>query len=525
MEAKIKKVLCTTWIPDECLKQFEGVFDITYPREGSEDFTYEKVINMVWQYDALFVLKGFMCDRKIIDAGTNLKVIASQGIGYGNIDVARATEKGVFVLNTPIGFCEATAEFSISLIMSAIRGIAWYDRESTNMKSEVFDSIGTRNTFLYGKTLGIIGFGSVGKAVARKALSFGMKIIYNDITRSSVTEEEDLYATYMSFDELLETADVVTCHFPGIEENKYIINVDTFKKMKDTAYFINATHGHIVSEFDLLEALKKKEIRAAAIDIHEFLSKISDEIASLENVIIIPHIASVAYQSRVNMSLEIFNAIKLLSEDQLPHNIVNREVLNISLESEDEELQTTEENTEAKDHSEEKLANFNSAVNEALIINDAEFNEKTMMNEQSEEASRDQNGEIADDNNKDSNEEAEIAESSEELTQEPEIETSVDDRQASENIEATTEETNTADSIENEEPTSIYDDDEYVAETVVENSEPVEAQEPEVNAENNDAIDAQVAEILASNGIDEQTEDLELREEVAQELSKEDENL
>lgn len=346
MECEIKKILSTTWIPDECVRAFEGIFEITYPKEGSEDFSYEKVMNMVEHFDALFVLKDFMCGRKMIDAGVNLKAIASHGIGYSNIDVDYATEREIFVLNTPIGFCEATAEFSISLIMSSIRGIAWYDKEFNNAKSAIVDSMNAKNTFLYGKTLGIIGFGGIGKAVARKALGFGMKIIYYDIVRSSIDDEEKLFAEFVSFEELLKNSDIVTCHIPTQEHGKYLMNIEAFKKMKDTAYFINATRGHIVSEFDFLEALRKKEIRAAAIDIHEFESKTSEDIASLENVVITPNVATVAYESRVNMCLEILHSMQVLSTGKFPHNIVNNNLCKMLLNPELKENALNTDNTE-----------------------------------------------------------------------------------------------------------------------------------------------------------------------------------
>ncbi len=386
MECEIKKILSTTWVPDECIQAFEGVFEITCPQHNGDDFSYEKVINMVEHFDALFVLKDFMCGRKIINAGENLKVIASHGIGYANIDIDYATEKGVFVLNTPIGFCETTADFSISLIMSIIRSLSWYDKEFNNAKSEIADSLNTKNTFLYGKTLGIVGFGGVGKAIACKASAFGMKIIYYDIVRSSIEDEEDLFATYVGFEELLEKSDIVTCHIPMIESGKYLMNIDAFRKMKDTAFFINSTGGHVVSEFDLLEALRKKEIRAAAIDIHEFQSKVSGDIVSLENVVIIPNVSSVAQESRVNMYLEIFNSMKVLAEGKYPDNVVNNQLCSESFYRNLKE-EVAEEEVEKEVSPEEELAHYNEAINEALVINDAELNDaevQKLMNRKEE---------------------------------------------------------------------------------------------------------------------------------------------
>ncbi len=379
MEREIKKILSTTWIPEECIKSFEDTFEIIHPRKDADDFTYEKVINIIEDFDALFVLKDFMCGRKTIETGKNLKVIASNGIGYTNVDIENATKNKVFVLNTPVGFCELTMEFSVSIIMSVIRGVAWYDKEYNNTKSEVVESMSTKNAFLFGKTLGIIGFGDIGKGVAAKALELGMKIIYYDIERSSPEEEEKLSASYVDFDDLLEHSDVVTCHIPTSEDGKYIMNFDAFQKMKDTAYFINAIRGHVVSEFDLLEALRKKEIRAAAIDIYEFQSKISDDIVSLENVVITPNIASVAYESRVNMFTDILSSIKTLSEGNIPHNVVNREIINLTLKVEIED--TIEENIDEGVSEEEELASYDSSINEALAINDAEINEAGSLTE------------------------------------------------------------------------------------------------------------------------------------------------
>lgn len=326
MKNPIKKIITTGWVPDECIKEFESVFEIRCPKKGEPNFTLEQVSDMIGDYDALFTMKSFRCDKAIMDKGVNLKAVGNHGVGYDNVDVAYATEKGLYVLHTPISVCEATAEFGVALIMSVTRGIVRYDkdlRETKVCKSGSFDD---KDMLLLGKTLGILGFGRIGKAVARKSLGLGMKIAYYDVVKASPEDEKALNATYMPLDEILKIADVVTCHMPLTEETNGLVNKDFFKKMKNSAYFVNLARGKVMCEQDLVEALKSKEIRAAATDVFEFEPKVSEEITKLDNVVITPHVASCVYEARVNMAMEILNGMKTLSGGSHPSNIVNKEL-------------------------------------------------------------------------------------------------------------------------------------------------------------------------------------------------------
>ena len=183
-----------------------------------------------------------------------------------------------------------------------------------------------RDIFLYGKTIGIIGYGRIGQAVGRKAQGVGMKVMYYDPFRKTPEEEERLGATYGKFEEVLAKADVISCHMPYTKENHHIFNLETFKKMKPTAYFVNAARGPVMCEADLVTALKEKVIRGAATDVFEFEPGVSEELAKIENVVITPHIGSNVLEARKNMVHEALDGVDSILHGGFPVNVVNKEL-------------------------------------------------------------------------------------------------------------------------------------------------------------------------------------------------------
>lgn len=321
----MKKILISEWVPGECLAPYEGKYQFTLPSREKHAFTYEEVYDMVADYDAYFILDN-EGDRKMIDKAVNLKVIANFGVGYNNIDWQYATQVGLPVVNTPTTVTEATAEHAVALLISTMRGIARYDRE---VRQGIWNSPNFSNIDceVYGRTLGIMGFGRIGKMVCKKAQGLGMKVVYYDKFRASEEIEKEYDVTYMSFEDVVKVSDCITLHMPYIPENYHIINAGTFKQMKDSAYLINAARGPVVDEKALAEALRRKEIKGAGLDVFEDEPNVSPELLELDNVTLTPHIASCTLKARMGMCAEALRGITGVLEGEKPYNVVNPEVL------------------------------------------------------------------------------------------------------------------------------------------------------------------------------------------------------
>ncbi len=319
----MKKLLITGWIPEDCVAPYRDSLEIVMPDSEKKYFTADEVAALIVDCDALFTVASFPCRRELIDLGPKLKAIANHGVGYDNIDHRYATQKGIFIVNTPNGVLEVTSEFAIALIMTAARGILQYDKSLRQtgycQPSTFFD----RDMLLLGKTLGILGFGRIGRSVAKKAQGIGMQIIYYDPIRQTPEKERELSVEYASFDELIARADVVTCHMLYTPENHHVINMDVFRRMKKNAYFVNVARGPIMCESDLVQALKTGEIRGAATDVYEFEPKVTKELLELDNVVVTPHAASNVLEARKNMVIEVLSGIDSLFKGKRPPNIAN----------------------------------------------------------------------------------------------------------------------------------------------------------------------------------------------------------
>lgn len=322
----MKKLLITGWIPEEILVDYREKFYITIPDYEKRNFSVEEVEGMIGDYDALFTISAFPFKKELIDKAVNMKVVANFGVGYDNIDWQYCTAKKIFLVNTLTTVTEPTAELAFSIMLAITKGIVMYDKELRVTKRCNPDMFFDRDILLYGKTIGIVGYGRIGQAVGRKAQGIGMKVLYYDPFRKTEEEEERLGAAYADFDELLEKADVISCHMPYTKENHHVFNLETFKKMKPTAYFVNAARGPVMSESDLVIALREKIIRGAATDVFEFEPGVSEELAQIENVVITPHIGSNVLEARKNMVHEALDGIWGIFMGDRPVNVVNKEL-------------------------------------------------------------------------------------------------------------------------------------------------------------------------------------------------------
>lgn len=315
-----KKILVTGIVPKEGLRKLMDRFDVTY----SEDrpFSRDYVLEHLSEYDG-WLLMGQKGDKEMIDAGENLQIISLNAVGFDHVDTAYAKEKGIIVSNSPQAVRVPTAEMTFALILAASKRLAFYD--SIVRSGEWIDPSEQRyqGLTLQGSTLGIYGMGRIGLTVANFAKAFGMTVVYNDVYRLPEDKEKELGVTYLEFDQLIKTADVITIHAPALPSTIHKFNKDVFAKMKNRSYLINAARGPIVSEEALIEALKEGEIAGAGLDVFENEPQVSEGLRSLDNVIMSPHAGTGTIEGRRTLAEEAADNI-IAFFDCKPQNIVNK---------------------------------------------------------------------------------------------------------------------------------------------------------------------------------------------------------
>jgi glyoxylate reductase len=277
--------------------------------------------------------QGLVCqitdtiDADLLDACPDLRVVANVAVGYNNVDVAAATRRGIAVTNTPDVLTETTADFAWTLLMAAARRLAEADRYVRDGRFTQWEFMLLLGGDVHGKTLGIVGFGRIGRAMARRARGFNMRVLYQDTVAADPATERELGASRADLPTLLREADFVSLHTPLLTETRHMINAESLRTMKRTAYLINASRGPVVDEAALVHALKEGWIAGAGLDVYEEEPKIHPGLLSLPNVVLAPHIASGSYETRLQMAmLAVENCLAVLA-GQRPPTPVNPEVL------------------------------------------------------------------------------------------------------------------------------------------------------------------------------------------------------
>ena len=300
----------------------EAALDYTV-YEGDRLITKKELIEHVASCEVLICPLSTIVDREVIDAAPKLKLIANFGAGFNNIDSAYAKEKNIYVTNTPVVSTYATAELTGGLIIALSRRIVEGDRL---MHEQGFD--GWAPLFFLGhelkdKTLGIIGMGQIGQALAKMMTAFGMKILYYQRHRLPFALEKQLQATYCSQAVLIQQADVLTLHAPLTNETHHLLTSETFEQMKNSALLINAARGPLVDEQALLQALTTQQIAGAALDVYEFEPAVTAGLKEQSNVILTPHIGNASVEARNDMAEIVAKNTIALFEKQPIHHIVN----------------------------------------------------------------------------------------------------------------------------------------------------------------------------------------------------------
>jgi lactate dehydrogenase-like 2-hydroxyacid dehydrogenase len=295
------RILVSTRLFTEGFSDLMDKYEVVFPVK--EIFSKDEVINIISGFDAFISTFQFKMDKDVIDAAkVRVKIIANYGVGYNNVDVDYATKCGIVVTNTPDPVIEPTAELAFALMLASARRIAECDRKMripNGLKWGVMENLGQS---LYGKTLGIIGMGRIGQALARRALASGMKIVYYNRTKLSPELESHYLTQRLELDELLKTSDVISLNTPLTEETHHLINYSRLQLMKPTAILINTARGPVIDESALIKALQNGIIAAAGLDVYEFEPFITPELFGLDNVVLAPHNGTGTVDARIEMS-------------------------------------------------------------------------------------------------------------------------------------------------------------------------------------------------------------------------------
>ena len=295
--------------------------------EFDRPLTPEELIEKGKGVDAILSLLTDKIDGDVMDAiGPQLKVISNYAVGFDNINITDATDRGIVVTNTPCEEVdEAVAEHTWALMAALTRRIVEADEATRRGMYKGWEPDMFLGTSLIGKTLGIVGLGGIGSMVARRATGYKMNIIYTKRTRDTENEQK-LGVKFCSLDELLAASDIVTLHVPLTDETRHMINKETLAKMKKGSFLINTARGPIVDEHDLVESLRSGHLAGAALDVYDNEPNIDPELIGMPNVITTPHIASATYEAREAMAdLAVSGILDTLSSKE-PTNIVNKEV-------------------------------------------------------------------------------------------------------------------------------------------------------------------------------------------------------
>jgi len=327
---KQKKIFVTRRLPEEASKILESLFDVEAWREEMPP-PKSFLIGKVRKADGLVCLLTDQIDEEVIRAaGSRLIGISQVAVGFDNIDLRAATEKGIYVTNTPGVLTETTADFAFTLLMAVARRVAEADRYVKASKWKVpWELMMLLGQDVWGKTIGIVGLGRIGSAVAKRAKGMNMKILYYDEYRNEELEKE-LGAEFVKLETLLKESDFVTLHVPLLPSTHHLMNEDRLKMMKKTACLINTSRGPVVDQNALYKALKEGWIWAAGLDVWEDEPVDPDNpLLGLDNLTAAPHISSASVATRTRMAVMAAENMVAIQEGRIPPNLVNQNALKV----------------------------------------------------------------------------------------------------------------------------------------------------------------------------------------------------
>jgi glyoxylate reductase len=323
------KIYITRNLPERGLNIIKEYFDA----EVWSDYApapKKVIIEKVKEVDALTPLLSDRIDAEVFNAAPKLKIVSQLAVGFDNIDLAEATKRGIYVTNTPEVLTDTTADFAWALLMAVARRVVEADRYVRSGQWKVaWHPAMMVGRDVYGATIGIVGAGRIGYAVAKRAKGFDMKILFYDvIARPEI--ERDLGAKKVEMETLLKESDFVSIHVPLMEETHHLINAEKLRMMKKTAYLINNSRGPVVDEKALYEALKNGQIAGAGLDVFEQEPiPLDSPLLKLENVVVAPHISSASLETRSKMSEMVAENLVSFFQGKRPPNLVNPDVAKV----------------------------------------------------------------------------------------------------------------------------------------------------------------------------------------------------
>lgn len=320
------KVFVTRKLPEKALEIIRAECEMEI-NPYDRIITREELIEGVKDKDGLLCLLTDKIDEEIIESGKNLRIIANYAVGYDNVDVKAATKRKIPVTNTPGVLTNTTADMAWALIFTIARRVTEADKFTKAGKYKSWGPMMFLGGDVYGKTLGIIGLGRIGKAVAKRAKGFDMRVLYFDAFRADEKVEKEMNVQFTDLETLLKESDFVSIHVPLLPSTHHLIGKKELSMMKKTAYLINNSRGPVIDEKALVKALKDKKIAGAALDVFENEPELAPGLADLENAVLTPHISSASIETRTKMAIMAAENLLAGLKGIRPPNIVNPEVL------------------------------------------------------------------------------------------------------------------------------------------------------------------------------------------------------
>jgi len=317
-------VLVTQRISDEALETLASRFDVESNQKDAP-VSAAQLRRKLKDKDAAITLITDAISETLLAAAPRLKVVSNVAVGYNNFDVAAATRRGVMLTNTPGAMDDTTADFAWCLILATARRLIEAERLVRSGKWTRWRFMSNLGWDVYGKTLGICGFGRIGRGVARRAAGFNMRVLYTGPRRVPEAVEREIKATFVDKQTLLRESDVVSLHLPLFPETRHYIGAAELALMKPTAVLVNTARGPVVDERALVKTLKAERIAAAGLDVYENEPKLAAGLAKLPNTVLAPHMASASVDTRLRMcNMAVANCTAALT-GQRPPNLLNPE--------------------------------------------------------------------------------------------------------------------------------------------------------------------------------------------------------
>lgn len=316
------RIFLTRRLPDEVMAEIKRRFNLKY-NPLDRPLTRTEIRKGIGNADGLISMLNDPIDRETIRAAPGLKIISNYAAGYNNIDVQEASRRGIHVTNTPGVLTETTADLTWALILSASRRLYQSERVLRSGKWTGWAPTHFLGSDVHGKTLGVIGLGRIGKAVARRAAGFSMNVVYHNRNRLSPAEERRLGARFLSLADLMKISDFVSLHLPLTPASRHLIDSRAFQRMKRTAFLINTARGPIVDEKALVRALESGRIAGAGLDVFEDEPRVNARLRKMEQAVLLPHIGSASRDTRIRMGWMVLeNLTAFFGGKRPPHRVI-----------------------------------------------------------------------------------------------------------------------------------------------------------------------------------------------------------